>query len=103
MSINFDRDVQLAEATYIRFDNGVVNGTGWVRGITTVSLPVIGFTYIVQIDESTVDTKIYPYSCVAVFACHITDLLHIPVADMMDEGTLPAPIRYGHCISVETI
>ena len=103
MSIDFVHDVQLQEATHIRFDNGGVNGTGWIRGITTVSLPVVGFTYVVEIEESTLDKELYPYSCIAVFACHITDLLHIPVADMMDEGTLPAPIRHGYCISVETI
>ena len=82
-------NVQLHESTRIRFDNGVVQGTGWIRGIVNTPLPVIGSTYIVEIEKSNIDTKTYPYSCVGLFACHIMELLNLPVADMMDEGTVP--------------
>ena len=92
MSIQFDRDVRLQESIRIRFDNGYIQGTGWIRGATTTPQTFIGITYIVEIEESNIDKSEYPYSCMGVFACDIMELLNIPIADMMD-AQREAPVR----------
>lgn len=37
-------------------------GTGIIRGVATIEMPVIGRNYIVQILDSTIDKNIYPFS-----------------------------------------
>ena len=71
----------LLESTRVSFDNGVTRGTGWIRGITTNHQPVIGVTYIIELEEDNINKKVYPYSCLGVFECYITGILNIPIAE----------------------
>lgn len=56
------------------FNNGVTEGTGIIRGIGGLELPVIGITYIVEVTESDIDPEVYDYPCVPMFDVHINDI-----------------------------
>ena len=67
-----------AEGTIVRFDvDGTIKGKGMIRGISTNELPVIGSSWIVEVVESdpVLPNESYPYSHMAIFGCHIKEVL----------------------------
>ncbi len=68
-------DVPLPQGTRVQFDNGAMYGTGFIYGIAAQTLPVLGLTYILLLEDGycylTEDTFYTEYNCVAMFACHI--------------------------------
>ena len=63
------------EGQLVKFDNGVINGVGKVRGIATVELTCLGVTYILERYETNIKDEDYPYTCIAMFECYITGLV----------------------------
>lgn len=49
----------------VRFSWNNVSGTGRIKGKATTEVPVIGAMWIVEIEESTIDALLYPYSCIS--------------------------------------
>lgn len=63
----------LKEGTKVSFDYQSIKGTGVIRGISTTPLPIIGQSYIVEIE--TIDglkEEYYPYSCLIVYEVFLT-------------------------------
>ena len=61
---------KLAQGTKIKFDNGVIKGTGKVVGLATSEQPVIGYSYIIEPDDS-ISNEVYPYSHFVCFGIHL--------------------------------
>lgn len=63
-----------SEDTHVVFDNGVVRGTGYIRGVALQPSPLIGATYIVEAETCNMNKDTYPYTCLGIFACHLSVL-----------------------------
>lgn len=66
------KDFDLEDGQKIFYDNGVNSGTGVVRGVATVELPVMGQTYIIEDTSGQFPTEEYPYKCLVVARVHLT-------------------------------
>ena len=62
------------EGQMVDFDLGSVKGRGFIRGKAMAEQPLIGTTWIVEVErlEPSIPNKKYPYTCVAVPGCLIT-------------------------------
>ena len=63
------------EGDRIYFDlDGKIKGFGIIHGATTDDLPEIGRSWIVELEPPySIDSKIYPFTCIAVFECQIKE------------------------------
>jgi hypothetical protein len=67
----------IKSGTYVKFNNGIQSGYGWIRGIATCDLPIIGVSYIVELEANNYDgiyKELYDYPCIIVFDCHLSTL-----------------------------
>lgn len=68
-----ERNDYLEEGTKVKFDYQTVKGEGVIKGISTIALPIIGKSYIVEITNSKGFSKdAYPYSCITVYEEFLT-------------------------------
>jgi hypothetical protein len=73
--IHVRKEYRFQNETHVKFDNGNIKGTGRIKGIATNELPVIGVTWIIEIETlSTFEGTpiIYHYSCLAIPDIHVT-------------------------------
>jgi len=59
----------------VEFDNGVIHGMGYILGVSSCAMPVIGCTYMIEVVESNIElpNEEYPYRAIPMQECHISD------------------------------
>lgn len=57
----------------VTFDNGVCSGAGYVVGACNTGHPIIGITYMIDVDKANIKfpNKEYPFGIIPVNECHI--------------------------------
>jgi len=67
--------------TEVQFNNGVIYGKGWIKGIASASLAVLGTGYIVEVARGSLRAYLddelikYPYSCIVIHEVYIEEIV----------------------------
>lgn len=71
-----DVDYSFKNDELVDFDNGVIAGRGYVVGACNTGHPIIGITYMIDVDKANVKfpNKTYPYNIIPVNECHISKI-----------------------------
>lgn len=57
----------------VKFNNGIINGKGAIAGIATIGDAIIGRSIIIEMIESNVSWKDYPYTHACFFESQLSD------------------------------
>lgn len=76
--------------SHVAFDNGYMKGTGRVIGVATVGAPIIGQSYIIEVEESNIPipNEAYPFKAICIFEVHMRLAAPYPQPQTDENGVL---------------
>lgn len=68
-------EYKFTDGQRVKFDNGVVTGTGYIIGACNTGQPFIGINYMIEVNIGACSIKLpndeYPFTVIPMFECHI--------------------------------
>jgi len=67
---------KFSESQHVTFNYSGMTGVGYIRGVSTTELPIVGCTYIIEVSRSNMDlpTDEYPFSTLCIPEIGIKEL-----------------------------